>query len=153
MGTLTESVEEYITDTKKIIGDVNVDHIQNSVDKYLNFTEEELDSLSKEECIYGQYLIMQYSVSLSRKINNLKSKLISMKRTFDRSFSGYYDNYKVFGADLIKASACAEHVHLRSMDNEICKVESLIQEYDGIVSKLEKISQIFKDLSFCKNKQ
>lgn len=152
MSTFSESVDSYVKESKKIIGDIPVEHIQNNVDEYLNMTEEELDKLNKEACVYGQYLITQYAISLSRKLNTLKGKLSVNKRTFDRYLSKYVcDENKYFNYDTLRAKACASDSDLRCMDNEICKIESLIQEYDGIVVKLEKMSQIFRDLSFCRS--
>ena len=151
MGTLSSQVEEFVEETNKLMGDVKVEHVLNNVDIYLNYTSEDLYKMTKQDCVHAQYFLMQYSISLSRKINVIKYKLAANKRTFDRALSQVYNSYNTYnGFDMVKGMACSEHENLRFMDNEICKLESIIQEYDGISQKVEKMAQVFRDLSFSK---
>lgn len=152
MSTLSENVSEFINQTKKLAGDIDINHIYNDVSYYLNLTDKELDNFSKEDCVRAQYYIMQYASSLSRSINSIRAKHLVLKRTFDRHLSQVYGSYQnIYGYDMIRAAACSEHEELRKMDNELVKLEALILEYDQAIPKLERIAQSLKDLSFCRN--
>lgn len=152
MGTsLSSEVEKFVEETNRLIGDVKVEHVLNDVDVYLNYTSEDLYGMTKQSCVHAQYFLMQYSISLGRKINTFKYKLAANKRTFDRALSQVYNSYNTYGGfEIVKGMACSEHENLRFMDNEICKLESIITEYDGVSQKIEKMAQIFRDLSFSK---
>ena len=151
MATLIEDVSDYVNKAMPLIGDIKVEHVQNDVDRYLNFTPEDLEKMDKQECVEAQYVILQYSLSILKKMNKYRATLSVNKRTFNRHLSQVYNSYNTYnGYDMVHATACAEHEYLRLMDNEICKIEALLQEFEGISAKVEKLSQIFRDLSFCK---
>lgn len=148
---LSEEVKNYTTEAKALIGDVVIDHVHNDIAHYFNLTPEEMGKMDKEDCVQAQYFIMQYSISISKKINNVKSSLLANQKEFNRAMAKVYNDYNSFnGAAMIHASACNEHEHLREMDNEITKLEALLQEYEGLSFKSEKMVQIFRDLSFCR---
>lgn len=149
--TLPEEVEEFVDNAKKIIGDPDISHVQNDISYYFNLTQNDLSEMDKEDCISAQYFILQFSISLTKKLNGYKARLLANKKEFSRSFSEVYSQYDKFsGNGVIVGKACGEYPHLKSMDDEITKLESLIQEYEDISFKTEKIAQVFKDLSFCK---
>lgn len=151
MATLVNEVAEYINESHALIGDINIDHVQNNIDYYFNMTPKELDNMDKEDCVYAQYFILQFSMSLTKKINRIKWKLAANEKEFSRALSTVYNNYNPFnGADVIKASACMEHTALKSLDDEILKLSSLIQEWEFVITKAEKLSAVFRDLSFSK---
>ncbi len=151
MATLVEEVNSFVEKAMPLIGDVKVEHVQNDIDKYLNFTIEDLNGMDKEDCVQAQYMIMQYSLSILKKMNKYRATLAVNKRTFNRYLSEVYNSYNTYnGYEMVLASACAEHEYLRLMDNEICKIEVLLQEFEGITQKVEKLSQVFRDLSFCR---
>lgn len=152
MATLIDEVEKFVDNSNKIMGAVNVEHVQNDVQKYLNFTLEDLDRMSKEDCVVAQYFLMQYSTSLTKKINKIKYRLAANKKTFERLLSQVYNTYNTYnGQAIVTATACSEHAHLRQIDNENTKMEALIQDNEMVSHKLEKISEIFKNLSFCRS--
>lgn len=151
MGTLVNDVSDFIGKAKTMIGDLNVEHVQNDIDEYFNLTHSELSQMNKEDCIKAQYFIMQFSISLTKKINNYKSALLANKKEFNRALSSVYGSYSSYnGYDIILGQACGEHSNIRDMDTEITKLECLIQEFEGLSFKAERLAQVFKDLSFCK---
>lgn len=151
MSTLVNDVNDFVTRAKAMIGDLNVNHVQNDIDEYFNLTVNDLSRMSKEDCVKAQYFIMQFSISLTKKINSYKSSLFANKKEFNRALSGVYGSYSSYnGYDIILGQACGEHTHIRDMDTEITKLECLIQEFEGLSFKAEKLAQVLKDLSFCK---
>lgn len=150
--SLAKDVKEYVVEAKALIGDVKVDHVHNDIDYYFNLTPEDIGKMHKEDCVQAQYFIMQFSISLSRKLNSIKSNLAANQKEFNRALSKVYESYSSFlGSAMIHASACSEHAHLREMDDEITKLEGLLQEYDGVSFKSEKLAQVFRDLSFSRS--
>ena len=149
MGTLVDAVKSYTDGAKALIGDIKVDHVHNDIDSYFNMTPTDLSKMSKEDCVHAQYFIMQFSISITKKLNSVKAVLAANQKEFNRAMSQVYGSYNSFsGAAMVHASACAEHEHLKIMDDEITKLEALLQEYDGLSFKAEKLAQIFRDLSF-----
>lgn len=149
--SLVKKVKEYTEEAKALIGDVKVDHVHNDIDYYFNLTPEDMGKMDKEDCVHAQYFILQFSISITKKLNSIRASLAANQKEFNRALSQVYNSYNSFnGSAMIHASACVEHEHLRDMDNEISKLESLLQEYDGLSFKAEKLAQVFRDLSFCK---
>lgn len=149
---LAKEVSKYITEAKALIGDVKIDHVHNDIDYYFNLTPEDISNMDKEDCVQAQYFIMQYSISVTKKMNSIKAAKEANKKEFNRALSRVYKSYDTYmGTAMIHASACSEHDHLREMDNEISKLEGLIQEYEDVPAKAEKLAQVFRDLSFSKN--
>mgnify|MGYP001244572424 CR=1 FL=1 len=149
---LKKEVADFVSESKALIGDVGVDHIHNDVSMYFNMTEADLSDLDKEGCVRAQYFILQYAISMSQKINSTRGGLMMNKKFFERALSQVYGSYNSFmGHALIVGAACAEHVHLRDIDNEIIKLEALLQEYEGLSARVDKLAQVFRDLSFSKN--
>jgi hypothetical protein len=152
MPNLAEEILTSVNEVKDSFGAVTVEHVQNDIGHYFNLSIDELSDMSKQDCVMAQYMILQYSLSITKKINNIKSKLIANKKEFNRAFSAVYNSYNSYnGYEIIYGLATTEHEHLKTMDTEITKLECLIQEYDTISVKAEKLSQIFRDLSFCQN--
>lgn len=151
MGALVDTVQTFLTKSAAIIGDLNVEHVQNDISSYFNMSIDDLSKMDKEDCIHAQYFILQYSISITKKINQVKARLAANKKEFNRSFAQVYNSYNTYnGYDIILGLAISEHSHLKSMDDEITKLEALIQEYEGLGFRAEKLAQVFKDLSFCK---
>jgi hypothetical protein len=149
--SLSKDVKEYVDEAKALIGDVKIDHVHNDIDYYFNLTPEDIDKMDKEDCVQAQYFIMQYSISITKKINSLKAANAANIKEFNRALSQVYSSYSSFiGSAMIHASACSEHAHLQTMDNEITKLEALIQEYDNVPLKAEKLAEVFRGLSFCR---
>lgn len=151
MASLVEEVTQFVAEKSNQMGTLKVNHVQNNTEKYFNLTVDELQEMNKEECITAQYLIIQYTYSITHKVNSEKFKLAANQKTFNRYLSKVYNDYSSFdGGDIVRAKACVEHEHLRLMDNEITKIQAIIQEYEGLTFKAEKLAQVFKDLSFLK---
>ena len=145
------SLDTFLKESKALIGDINVSHVQNDIDYYFNLTPEDLSEMNKEDCVQAQYFVMQFSISITKKINSIKAKLLANKKIFNKEIAKVYADYNQYsGYDNIIASACNEHERIEFMDNEINKLEALIQEYDSLSFKAEKLAQVFRDLSFCK---
>ena len=149
--TLSSEVKQYVEEAKALIGDVKIDHVHNDIDYYFNLTPEDIDKMDKEDCVHAQYFIMQYSISITKTLNSLKAARSANIKDFNRALSQVYSSYSSFmGTAMIHASACSEHAHLCTMDNEITKLDALIQEYDEVPLKAEKLAEVFRGLSFCK---
>lgn len=149
--TLSQEVKQYIDEAKALIGDIKVDHVHNDIDYYFNLTPEDIAKMDKEDCVQAQYFIMQFSISLSRKLNSIRAALAANQKEFNRALSQVYNSYSSFiGTAMIHASACSEHTHLKEMDDEITKLEGLLQEYEGVSPKAEKLAEVFRGLSFCR---
>lgn len=150
--SLSRDVNEFITESKKLIGDVNIDHVHNDIDYYFNLTPEDIDKMDKEDCVKAQYFILQYSTSVTKKMNSIKAARSANQKEFNRALSKVYKSYDTFmGTAMIHASACSEYEHLKEMDNEISKLDGLIQEYEGVPEMAEKLANVFKALSFSRN--
>jgi len=149
--SLVTDVDSYVKKSKAVIGDFDIEHVHNDISYYFNLSPQQIEKMDKEEFIRAQYFIMQYSISITKKLNTIKSLLLANQKEFNRALSQVYNSYNSFnGSTMIHSLACSEHEHLRQMDDEITKLEALIQEYEGITFKAEKLAQIFRDLSFCR---
>ena len=151
MTALVEEVDGYIKTSHDLIGDINVEHVHNDIDYYFNMTPKDLDGMDKEACVYAQYFILQFSLSLTKKLNKVKWRLAANEKEFTRVIAPVYNNYNSYnGADVVRASACLEYPNLKKLDDEILKLQSLIQEWEFIITKAEKLSAVFRYLSFSK---
>lgn len=151
MAKLVEEVAAYIEKSQALIGDINIEHVQNDIDHYFNLTPKDIDNMDKQECQYAQYFILQFSMSLTKKINRVKWALSANNKEFNRAIASVYNNYNSYnGQEVVKASACQEYSHLRELDDEITKLEGLIQEWEYISTKAEKLAAVFRDISFSK---
>lgn len=151
MPHLNEESENLIRENRAYIGIAKVDHVSSNYEKLLNYTESDLRSMSKQECIEAQYVLLQYGMSINKQINNLKSKLDNNYQIFWRAISKVYGSYDHFmGRDLIIASACNEYEYIANMHDEILKMQAILKDMDGLIERVDKIVQVFKDLSFCK---
>lgn len=153
MSQLLDDANTLVRENEALIGIAHVDHVKSKYEVYLNLTEADLSALNKEECIEAQYILLQYSISINKHVNMLKYKLNINNQLFWRALSSVYNSYdKFMGKELIIAFACGEHAHLREMHDEILKMDSLIKSMENIPEKVEKMTQILKDLSFCKQR-
>lgn len=151
MTALVNEIDQYIRESQALIGDINVEHVQNDIDHYFNMTPKDLDAMDKEQCVYAQYFILQFSLSLTKKLNKIKWRLAANEKEFTRVIAPVYNNYNSYnGAEVVRASACLEYPNLKRLDDEILKLQSLIQEWEFIIIKAEKLSAVFRDLSFSK---
>jgi hypothetical protein len=149
MTELVKDVEDYIKTSHALIGDINVEHVHNDIEHYFNMTPKDLDGMDKGDCVYAQYFIIQFILSLTKKINRIKWMLAATEKEFARVIAPIYNNYNSYnGAEVVRASACMEYPNLKRLDDEILKLQSLIQEWESIITKAEKLSAIFRDLSF-----
>ncbi len=154
MTQLIEETENLITKYANENGFVEISALKSDYEKYLNMSMDELDDLSREECIRIQYILTQYSIFCNKKINWLETKLKINTTLFQRSLMEVYHSYNEFmGRELIIASATKEHNHLKNMQDEIMKLEGVLNSLDGISDKIDRMTQIIKDLSFTKARQ
>lgn len=120
----------------------------------LGLDGESLDSLNREDCIQAQYFLQTEAISASKKFNSAKSKLDVNQILFNRAVAKHYKDYDPYlGKDLIIASICNEYDHIKSMQDVIVAATQEIKDLEITVEKLDKLSQIMKDLSFCKRKE
>jgi hypothetical protein len=153
MNTLTKDTEDLITRYSGENGFVEISALKSDYVKYLNMSIDELDDLSREECIRIQYILTQYAIFINKKLNWLQTKLKINSTLFNRSLMEVYHSYNEFmGRELIIASATREHDYLRDMQDEVIKLEGVINSLDGIVERIDRMTQIIKDLSFTKAK-
>mgnify|MGYP003461790736 CR=1 FL=1 len=82
MPNLAEEILTSVNEVKDSFGTVTVEHVQNDIGHYFNLSIDELSDMSKQDCVIAQYMILQYSLSITKKINNIKSKLIARFQLF-----------------------------------------------------------------------
>lgn len=153
MNTLIEDAEALITGYTGENGFVEISALKSDYEKYLNMSIDELDDLTREECIRIQYVLTQYAIFTNKKLNWLQTKLKINSVLFNRSLMEVYHSYNEFmGRELIIASATKEHDYLREMQNEVIKLEGVINSLHGLVERVDRMTQIIKDLSFTKAK-
>jgi hypothetical protein len=153
MPHLNEEAARLIEQNTEMAGIIKVEHVNSNCEHVLNMGEQELNELTKEDCVTAQFALTQYSMSVNRHLNNLKSKLEINQHIFNRALIKVWKSYDPFiGKDLIIASACSEYSYLATMQNEILKLQAVIKDMDGIVERTDKLSQTLKDLSFCKHR-
>lgn len=153
MPHLNEEASYLIDQNIEIAGIIKVEHVNSNCEQILNMGEKDLGELSKEDCVSAQFVLTQYSMSINRHLNNLKSKLEVNQYLFNRALIKVWKSYDPYlGKDLILASACNEYSYLGIMYGEILKLQAVIKDMEGIVERTDKMSQTLKDLSFCKHK-
>lgn len=153
MNTLIEDAEALITGYTGENGFVEISALKSDYEKYLNMSIDELDDLTREECIRIQYVLTQYAIFTNKKLNWLQTKFKINSVLFNRSLMEVYHSYNEFmGRELIIASATKEHDYLREMQNEVIKLEGVINSLHGLVERVDRMTQIIKDLSFTKAK-
>lgn len=151
MSTLVEEINTIVDQHNKSIGVGEINHVLTDFEKYLNLTEVELKRMTKEDCAIGRYILMQYSMSIYKKINRLKSILSANQAVFNRAVGNVYDNYPQYmSTNLIIGHLCNNNPEMQEMQNEILKLEAMIYELDGMSDKLNTMAQTLRDLSFSK---
>lgn len=151
MTDLIEETELLVSGHNNANGFVEISALKSDYETYLNMSFDELEELTREECIRIQYIFTQYAIYTNKTLNALKAKLKINTTLFGRALMEVYHSYNEFmGRELIIASATREHDHLRTMQNEIIKLESVVSSLDGLVERIDRMTQIIKDLSFTK---
>jgi len=150
---LIEEAETLIKEHEALLPLGKVDHSSSKFEYYLNMNEDELDSMDKAECCAAQYVLTQYAISVNKSLNWLNSKLSINTALFQRDLIKVYHSYNEFlGKDLIIASAVNEYEHLKDMQGEIMKLNSLINNMSGLVERVDRLVQVLRDLGFTKGR-
>ena len=153
MTILIEEMDMLISGHDSANGFVEISALKSDYESYLNMSYDDLSELTREECIKIQYVLTQYAIFTNKKLNGLKTKLKINTSLFNQALMEVYHSYNEFlGRELIIASALKEHNHLKTMQSEILKLEGVVGSLDGLVERIDRMTQIVKDLSFCKAK-
>lgn len=142
-------VEEF--DKKNSIA--NVDHSGANYEQYLNMSAGDLDAIDKQGCLIAQHTLLRYAISVNKKLNILRAQYSINEGIFTRSLVKVHPSYdKFLGNKLIIASACNEFDYINEMQIELSKMNAIIISMEGLVERVDKMIQLFKDLSFIKGK-
>lgn len=153
MTTLIEEMDTLVSGHDSANGFVEISALKSDYESYLNMSYDDLSELTREECVRIQYVLTQYAIFTNKKLNGLKTKLKINTSLFNQALMEVYHSYNEFlGRELIIASALKEHNHLKTMQSEILKLEGVVGSLDGLVERIDRMTQIVKDLSFCKAK-
>lgn len=152
--TILAEAESLIKENNALIGVANVEHVQTKYDYYLNMTEEDLNDMSKADCIAAQFALTQYAISINKQINWLNSKLSINSAIYNRALAEVWDSYAegFMSNDLRAASAANEYSHIKEMHDEILKLKAVIDSMDGVVERVDGMIKIIKSLEFTKSK-
>lgn len=149
--SLIEEAEVLIKENEALIGIVNIDPTNGKYEEYLNFGRDELKEMSRDECIIAQYALSQYAAAVSKRYNLIKGQYQINQAIYFRRLAEVYNKYNEFhGKDLIYASAANDFADIKSMQDQNMKMNSLLLSLEGIVERVDKMIQMFKDLSFTK---
>lgn len=153
MVDLIKETEELILGHDGANGFVEISALKSDYESYLNMSFDELEELTRDECIRIQYVLTQYAIFTNKRLNALKVKLKINTTLFGRALMEVYHSYNEFmGRELIIASATREHEYLKNMQDEIIKLEGVVGSLDGLVERVDRMTQVIKDLSFTKAK-
>ena len=152
--TILAEAETLIKENNALIGVANVEHVQTRYDYYLNMTEEDLNDMSKADCIAAQFALTQYVISINKQINWLNSKLSINTALYNRALAEVWDSYAegFMSNDLRAACAANEYSHIKEMHDEILKLKAVIDSMDGVVERVDGMIKIIKSLEFTKSK-
>lgn len=153
MTDLVKDTEDLILEYNNVNGFIEISALKSDYESYLNMSMDDLEELTRDECIRIQYVLTQYAIFANKQFNALQNKLKINTMVFGRALMEVYSSYNEFlGRELIIASATREHQHLNYMQNEILKLEGIVGSLEGLVERIDRMTQIIKDLSFSKSK-
>lgn len=152
--SIIEEAENLIKENDATLGVANVDHVNSKYEHYLNMTEDDLEELDKAGCVNIQYCLTQYAISVNKRLNWIQSSLSINKAIYHRAIAEVWNSYAegYMTADLKYAYADNEYPHIKTMHDEILKLNAVAESMEGLVERVDKMIQIIRDLSFCKGR-
>lgn len=124
---------------------------EDCIEEYFNLDKNDLRRFSKEECVLAQHALLSSSVFIQRKINELKIGVKINKSFLDRIIAEKIPDFEKYTKyDIIVSSVVNEYEYVKEAADETLRLECVIQGLEGTVEKIDKMVQVFRDLSFCK---
>mgnify|MGYP003553651519 FL=1 len=96
MTELISETEDLILGHDSANGFVEISALKSDYESYLNMSYDELDDLTRDECIRIQYVLTQYSIFTNKKLNALKIKLKINTSLFNQALMEVYNSYNEF---------------------------------------------------------
>jgi hypothetical protein len=149
-----KSVHEQVDALEKIYG-LNSVTPSTEIDDILNFSWNELEALTPNECMQHYYVVNQYLLKLRLSINRYKSLRHFCLNALNLVFASEYKQYKVdfSWADITKYSIIKGNEYAKVLNKYIQEYDINIQSFDGIVESVTKIGDTFKNMSYTKKQE
>jgi hypothetical protein len=125
------------------------------INDILNFSWNEIENFTPSECIQNCYTINQYLLNLKLKINRYKSLRQFCLNAMNLVISSEYKNFKIEFApiELTRYSIIKNNDYANVLNKYIQEYETNIQSLDGVIELVQKISDIFKNMSYVKKQE
>lgn len=149
-----KGIHEQIDALEKIYGLHSIVY-DPEIDKLLNYTWNELEAFTPNECAQCCYILNQYILSLKLSINRYKSLKLFCLNALNLVFSAEYTEYKVdfSSVEITKYSIINGNEYAKILNQYIQEYDINIQTFDGIVDSVNKISDTFKNMSYTKKQE
>lgn len=153
-----KSVEEFVKDAEEILENyaeskgVKTKNIKEDVaDRYIEMEQENLRSLSAQECDEAAFLIAQKSITIQKEINKQTSINNWAKAILDLKVAKHAQQYQ--GSFLQKEKqAISDNDGFLKMEKVRRESQMRIDRLSGIPFHLDKLIKILMDLSQSKRK-
>lgn len=149
-----KSIHEQIDALEKIYGLHSIVY-DPEIDKLLNYTWNDLETFTPNECIQNCYILNQYMLSLKLSINRYKSLKLFCLNALNLVFSSEYKEYKIdFNpVEITKYSIIKGNGYAKVLNEYIQEYDINIQTFEGVVDSINKISDTFKNMSYTKKQE
>lgn len=149
-----KGIHEQIDALEKIYGLHSIVY-DREIDKLLNYTWNDLENFTPNECVQYCYILNQYILSLKLSINRYKSLKLFCLNALNLVFSSDWENCKLpFNpVEITKYSIIKGNEYAKVLNQYIQEYDINIQTFDGIVDSVNKISDTFKNMSYTKKQE
>jgi len=159
METTTRTAEGDIAKLEQVLNEYSSSHkaifkLNPDVDKYLNYSFDELKSLSYEDAAIVRTLLGQYANYLRKEQNrqNVKVRWIDamINRTIVQKLEGYRVNFQTF--EERKSLAILDNSYTTKLQDLKIQAESRLSEIYGLADQVNSLAEIMRDITISKRR-
>lgn len=151
MTSLVEETENLVKEKTAYFGIVDIEHEPN--ESVLNIDPSSLEDMPKDKILVMKFALEQYLASLHMKSSLMITKLEINKAIFYRAIAYRRPKYaeEFLSKELLVATICNDRVEIKNMQNEILKLEGVVNSIMAPIPYIKGMIETLKSLAYQRN--
>jgi hypothetical protein len=146
-----DKLNEQIDALKKQYGLLSI-VFDEKIEDIINFSWNEIEKLTPSECLQYSYMLNQYALCLTSKINGFKSVKRFCLNALNLVISSNYKNFKVdySAGDVTKYLIIKNDAYAKVLNEKILELEINIETLESLIPIINNINNTYKSMSYIK---